>query len=65
MTPFKRCLNCDIKFNDKPYGSKSINYCSKCVPLSNEELKSLYRSYLPVSKGYISYDDTIPVYWGD
>jgi len=65
MTPFKKCLNCDNTHNDKPYGSKSINYCNRCMPITKEELKMLYSAYLPVAKGYVSYDDVLPVYWGD
>lgn len=65
MTPFKKCLHCDRRHNDKPYGSKSISYCNQCVPLTKEESKELYRAHLPLSKGYISYDDILPVYWGD
>ena len=39
--------------------------CKECVPLSHEEVQKRSEAYLPVSKGYISYDDTIPIYWAD
>jgi len=65
MNPTRKCLNCDRVHRTKPYNSKSSNYCSACIPLTTEETQKMSRDYLPVSKGYISYDDTLPVYWGD
>ena len=65
MNPIRKCLHCDSVHRSKPYNSKSSRYCSNCVPLSTEEIQKMSRDYLPVSKGYISYDDTLPVYWGD
>ncbi len=65
MTSFSKCLNCEKIHNDRPRTSNSVKYCSDCVPLSREEVAQRSMEYLPVSKGYISYDDTLPVYWGD
>lgn len=65
MFSFSKCLNCDKVHNDRPRTSNNTRYCSTCIPLSKEEVAQRSAEYLPVSKGYISYDDTLPVYWGD
>lgn len=65
MNPVRTCLNCEKVHNTKPYNSKSANYCSECIPLEKEDIQKISRDYLPVSKGFISYDDTLPVYWGN
>jgi len=65
MISFSKCQNCDKIHNDRVKDSKRINYCSECVPLSKVEVRKRSEAYLPVSMGFISYDDTLPVYWGD
>ena len=64
MNNFSICPYCESYHNDRTYSASGRNICSKCQPLSNEEVKKRSQDYLPVSKGYISYDDTLPVYWG-
>lgn len=64
MSNFSKCLYCENHHNDRSYSNTNRNICSNCQPLTKEEIADRSRDYLPVSKGYISYDDTLPVYWG-
>ena len=65
MYNFLRCQYCEKIHNDRNRQKSNMTPCKECVPLSHEEVQKRSEAYLPVSKGYISYDDTIPIYWAD
>lgn len=65
MYNFSRCNHCDKVHNDRQRNYNSLTFCKDCVPLTKEEVQKRCSDYLPVSKGFITYDDTIPIYWAE
>ena len=65
ITKFSKCPYCDTNHSDRPYNSKNRFICKTCVPLTNEESNIMKNQYKAVSRGFITYDDTLPVYFDE
>ena len=57
--------NSNFKWSFRIYNQEKKKIDMTVPVTQTEENQKMSQDYLPVSKGYISYDDTLPVYWGD